>query len=390
MTGQYVVLAVVILLLSTIFPSAAWSNDDLSNTSHPTVFIPTFFCTDRKAITSNLEANGQVLDQMKSGCADVRVPLKVDWLESDGSNLLARFKALGWRLDQANSTQKPFIEVRGYVAEPFPEKVLSNIEVCEDFWQKLSAQVAESSDKTVYVYIHGFASSGHNAVYSAGILSANVEGPVVAFTWPSQGSAGLKPLKLVGKKRMRARYEHDLQMIDKPEVLSDLSGFLSELKKKLPVDSRVVLIAHSLGNRLMARYLVSDARESFDKVIFIAADVNQDLFMDVLKVLRRKAKSTVVFANEKDRVLLVSAGRDLLGLKLSKKLGQAKFLVPEIEFIDYEAVAEPTSIEYLAIRHYLPFEHLGSLLRRGTPYRSDVDDFYIVKNSTIVKSKKDK
>lgn len=351
----------------------------------PVLDVPVFYATDREKLTSNQEEAGAKLAPFTMGCARVFLPYEKRW--QSGDKLSEQYQKLGWQVDSARNTVKPFIEVRGYVAEPSPQSVLSVEGECSDFWSRLKAQAEVSSDHRVYIYIHGFASSGNNAVYSAGILAAELEAPVIAFTWPSKGTAGLKPLRLVGRKRMRALYLADREMIDQPQVLADLSIFISKLKTELGPNVKVNLIAHSLGNRLLAKYLASDSTDEFAGVYFLAADVDQQLFMEALKKLQVKSKYTAIYTNKNDRVLKVSAGNDLLGFKISHKLGDANFSVPGVEFIDYGRIAEPRSIDYLRLMHYVPFEHFGSIVRTGQPF-DDGNRRYLVRRTTIERSRK--
>ncbi len=351
----------------------------------PVLDVPVFYATDREKLTSNQEEAGAKLAPFTMGCARVFLPYEKRW--QSGDKLSEQYQKLGWQVDSARNTVKPFIEVRGYVAEPAPQSVLAVEGECSDFWSRLKAQAEASSDHRVYVYIHGFASSGNNAVYSGGILAAELEAPVIAFTWPSKGTAGLKPLRLVGRKRMRAMYLADREMIDQPQVLSDLSALISNLKTELGPNVKVNLIAHSLGNRLMAKYLASDATDEFAGVYFLAADVDQQLFMEALKKLQSKSKYTAIYTNKNDRVLKVSAGNDLLDFKISHKLGDANFSVPGVEFIDYGQIAEPRSIDYLRLMHYVPFEHFGSIVRTGQPF-NDGNRRYLVRRTTIERSRK--
>lgn len=354
----------------------------------PVVKVPTFYATDRSTITSNQDPKGVVLSELALGCATAMLPPSEEWFQ-DGKALKREFASMGWTVDDQTTTVAPFIEVRGYVAEPNPERVLTNVGPCSDFWRRLRVQAEASRQKAVFVYIHGFASSGNNAVYSAGILSSRVEAPVIAFTWPSQGSAGLRPLRLIGKERMRARYQADRQMIDDPRVLAHLTAFLQELKNNISPDTKVNLVAHSLGNRLLAKYLASGADDlHFDDIYFLAADVDEDLFMSALKRLPQKAKHSIVYVNPKDRVLKISAANNLLGLKFARKLGHSDFPVPGVEFINYREIAEPKSLDYLRAQHYIPFEHFGSIYRTGMPYQSKTDNQFFLLRQTNVERKK--
>lgn len=375
-------LLAVFFIAFAVSVSPAYSGEG-EKAGPPRVEVPVFFATDRQAITSNQDKTGSILSELSLGYGNAFLPLDKDWQEPNGE-LKKDLLLKGWKIDQSHSTMKPFIEVRGYVAEPLPNEVISDFPARDDFWSALEKQIKASNRDEVYVYIHGFASSGNNAAYSGGVLASALQEPVVVFTWPSLGTAGLKPLRLVGKKRMRALYLSDREMIDRPQVQQDLQKFLSELQKRFP-NTKINLVAHSLGNRLMAKYLASSAIEKFDSVYFLAADIDQSLFFDALKELKSKARYTSVFMNPEDRVLRISGANDLLDLKVSKKLGKVKFDVPGIEFVNYKEVAEPSTLEYLGVRHYVPFEHFASIVQKGTIDKSG-DDLILVRTTEIVRN----
>lgn len=344
--------------------------------------VPVFYATDRKNITSNKELTGSELATLHMGTATTILPVDNRWL--DHNNLRPDLSKLGWELNNSLSTVEPFIEARGYVTEPTTERVLINIHDQDDFWTKLKAETDMSAQKSVYIYIHGFASSGESAIYSAGIFSAEVEAPVVAFTWPSLGLDGMTPLQINLRKRAKALYEKDRTMIDQPQVLSDLSIFIHELKAHLSPETKIFLVAHSLGNRLMTRYLAGDSTDTFDGVYFLAADVDQNLAREVLKKLKDKSKYTAVYMNPSDKVLRFSAARDLLDLRLTKKLGKASYSSPDVEFVNYGEIAEPSFL-----KHYIPFKHLGSIIRTGHPYNlPDNPQRYLVRRTVIEREKK--
>lgn len=258
------------------------------------VRVPVFYATDREKVTSNLDSEGCKLGEFTTGCATVLLPKCGEWFDS--TQLKSDFASMGWKLDDDAEAVEPFIEVRGYVAEPIPEKVLTDVRRCGDFWSALQNQAENFQRKCVYIYIHGFASGGYNSLYTAGILSSRLEAPVVAFSWPSEGTAGLKPLQInpLDRKFIRNRYLRDRGMVDRKEVMEDLKTFVRTMRDKLPSSIEICLVAHSLGNRLMSRYLCSDAKEKFASVYFLAADVVEELFLQTAKTLRSKSKYSAV------------------------------------------------------------------------------------------------
>ncbi len=339
----------------------------------PVVELPVFYASDRKAITSNKDDCGKILAPLELGNATVRVPAEQGWLTAQ-KQLASRYEILGWRLNDKESTIKPYIEIRGYVAEADTKAVIKDVHKDNNFWTDLRNEVKQDKDHRVFVYIHGFASSGENAVYASGILSSQVEAPVVSFTWPSAGKVGAKTLGLTTK----TLFENDKKIIDSPQVMDDLSKFISQLKREMPADARIELVAHSLGNRLMTRYLGSKARETFDAVYFLAPDVDKRLFLSAVDQISKKAKHVEVYMNPHDKVLGASGLNNLLSFHSIKKLGRSKINVPGIDFIDYASVARPRGIG-----HYIPFDQLGSMIKTNSPSDDQSQHYFLSRHIKI-------
>lgn len=342
----------------------------------PAVEIPIFFCSDRKLISSNKSEEGKELGPVKLGSATVRVPEANRWLDQN-QNLKAILTDLGWRQSKNDPTLEPYIELRGYVAEKNTKSVLRDVTGDESFWKHLSEKVKSEKDHRVYVYIHGFASSGENALYSTGILASQLEAPVVAFTWPSAGRVGSS---FVGSNSPRALFRRDRMIIDSPEVMNDLSQFIHQMKLQLPADAKIGLIAHSLGNRLMTRYLDGDAQDKLDSVYFIAPDVAAKLFLSALPDITTKATHVSVYTNKRDRVLGASSLNSMFELSSGRKLGKATVKAPGIDFIDYEKIALPRGIG-----HYVPFDQLGSMIRTNAPFseRTQPNKYFLMRRTSI-------
>lgn len=340
----------------------------------PTVEIPVYFATDRAKLGSNEEESDRTLSELKTGTAIVRVPSEPRWYS--GSGLKKALIAQNWKVNPFASTIKPFIELRGYVAETDRSKVLNDVKSGVDFWQDLNARLKSAERKRVYVYIHGFASSGENALYSAGVLSSQLEAPVVAFSWPSAGRVGRG---IFGPGSTRALFKNDRKMIDNPNVVNDLANFLSTMRERLAADTEIALVSHSLGGRLLTRLMKDGSSAKFDSLDLIAPDVDKNLFLSALPEMSKRSNDISVYLNPGDKVLYASSLNDLLQLKWSKKLGKAEIPAPGINFVDYQVLAEPRRVG-----HYLPFDQFASLERTGQPSRLNGQDFFLYRRSKIV------
>ncbi len=149
------------------------------------------------------------------------------------------------------------------------------------------------------VYVHGFNVTFNDAIRRAAQIAFDFEfqGIPVAFTWPSDGDAGLRP------------YNSDWQ--DVLWSVKYIEGFLRDLKTRFP-DRRIHLIAHSMGNkgllyalRLMAYGRTPDS--PFGTIMLCAPDFDADLFAEqIAPEVRALAEHWVVYSSEKDVALIAS------------------------------------------------------------------------------------
>ncbi len=352
------------------------TNESIEEATLPAVEIPIFFCSDRKSISSNKCDKGKELGQAQLGSAIVRVPVAKRWLDQN-QNLSAKLSDLGWKQNSKDPTLEPYIELRGYVAEKNTKAVLRDIAADDNFWKHLSEKVKIEKEHRVFVYIHGFASSGENALYSTGVLASQLEAPVVAFTWPSAGKVGSN---FFGSNSPRSLFRRDRMIIDSPEVMNDLTQLIHQMRTQLPPDTKIGLIAHSLGNRLMTRYLDGDAQDKLDSVYFVAPDVAAKLFLSALPDISTKSNHVCVYMNKRDRVLGASSLNSMFELSSGRKLGKATVKAPGIDFIDYEKIAMPKGIG-----HYVPFDHLGSMIRTNRPFseKAQQNSYYLMRRTSI-------
>ena len=375
----------LIAAMAVIHNSA--SAAEIDEKGPPAVRLPVFFATNRQAIGRRGVEESASLGPLKCGMSSITLPLESAWIEQDSNTLRDDMIGMGWTIDRSATTFVPEIEDRGYVAEGAKETIVEPPIYTDAFWKKLSEAVKNSRGNRLYVYIPGFASSGINSLYAAGVLSAHVEAPVVVFSWPSDGIAGAGPGEFVKGKGSFSRLNQEEKLIQDPQVLADLTKFMTEAQAKLK-NAKLVMLAHSLGNRLMARYFEAKPKVKFAGVYFIAADVSKELFYRALPGLKSQSAHTAVFSNRQDRVLYVSSVKNILYGHVGKKLGLSKFDVPGIEFIDYEVVAEPRKFLTKSkhqLKHYLPFDQFGSIVRTGQPYNSEDSKtpLVLLKNSTI-------
>ena len=173
----------------------------------------------------------------------------------------------------------------------------------------LSGLAAESKGKTdVVLYVHGYNTSAQEALYRAAQISvdAGSEGVPVVFTWPSNAQL--------------AAYVSDRDAADFSRAyLADLLTTLTRSRKI----GRTVVVAHSMGGRLMMEALVQlrlmGRRDVLDRLEVVLADpdIDVDLFWEQARIVGKLTPPITVIVAPDDRALRASqflaVGHDRIG-----------------------------------------------------------------------------
>jgi len=163
------------------------------------------------------------------------------------------------------------------------------------------------------VLIHGFWNNFQESVERAAGLARywnKLDWPLVAFCWPSNGSAG----KYVGDRKNAERSGPAMG-----RAIGKLTDFLATLKRKEWCGQRIHLVAHSMGNYLLrhaVQSLIKDYPDGrvpriFENVFLIAADEDADA-LDIhfgqqkLLPVTGMARRVTVYHTVKDFALFAS------------------------------------------------------------------------------------
>ncbi len=185
-----------------------------------------------------------------------------------------------------------------------PEKhfMLRRVEEHKDkdaFYRSLAAQMQKSDTSAALLFIHGYNVSFEDAIFRTAQLAVDLKfpGAPIAFCWPSYAD----PVK----------YPFDEQQAEVSipalrEVLDDLAARSGA--------KRVHIIAHSMGNRVLAGALRSmdpaaQARNKavFRELVLAAPDIDTRVFQSqVLPHIVRNTQHCTLYASSRDRALLMS------------------------------------------------------------------------------------
>lgn len=193
-------------------------------------------------------------------------------------------------------TAVPVETVKYDPTKHFTIKHLDNLD-SPAFLARVRAATAGAKPDDVLVYLHGYLNDFRNALFRTAQLKHDLEfpGPAVAYSWPSQGTAA-------GYTLDEANAEWSAHNFKK--FLNDLMANSGK--------ARVHVIAHSMGNRVLAaalREMVCERGNTgkLHHIILAAPDIDADVFRrDVVPVLRLSATRVTLYVSEDDKALIAS------------------------------------------------------------------------------------
>jgi len=155
----------------------------------------------------------------------------------------------------------------------------------------------ENSDKTVFVFVHGYNVPYSNGVYRTGQLISDFEMKAVTvhYSWPSQG-------RLLG------------YLYDRDSVQFARDGFVNVLQSVAETDAESIFImGHSMGTLLVMEGLRTlaalgreDILEMVSPLILASPDIDVDVFKGQMRFLNPKPDPFVVIVASDDSALKLS------------------------------------------------------------------------------------
>lgn len=231
-----------------------------------------------------------------------------------------------------------------------------------DFYARLRQDVAGRKGKEMFVFVHGFNVGFDEAARRTAQIAYDLDLDIVPvlFSWASRG-------KLL-------RYGSDEDMSD--GAVDKLYPFLQALAQESGAES-IHLVAHSLGNRFLARALkmldVAKAFERkplFNQVVMAAPDIQLSDFEQVFApAVARAGCRTTLYFSKKDKALWISAFKHD-----NERLGARSPLLQNMAWLD-AIDASSVDISLLGINHSYygtrqVLEDIKQVLRRvATPRR---------------------
>lgn len=279
----------------------------ISASSRPAyVRVKVFFSTDRN-LTGNAtpsETFGADRSKLTYGTCEVSIPRDHRMGELESPSI--------WRLDFREDPAKHVALLRVAVASK------------DEFFADVAARVRQSKTSNAFLFIHGYNVTFEDAAKRTAQITYDLgfDGAPTFYSWPSRGST--------------LAYTVDEQNIE--WVQTNLRGFLEEFFARSDAQS-VYLIAHSMGNRALARAVASlltdkpDLRDRLKEVILTAPDIDADVFKrDIAPALTAAGRPVTLYASSEDLALVAS--KKVHGYPRAGESGQGLVVVPGIETVD--------------------------------------------------------
>jgi esterase/lipase superfamily enzyme len=234
------------------------------------------------------------------------------------------------RAHKMGHLETPSILKLEFKEDPAKHVVLQKVEVrsADEFFEECRAQLGKSVKKEAMVFVHGFNISFEEGARRTAQLAHDLtlDGPAVLYSWPSQGSL----------------VDYTVDEATAEWAWPHLQTFLKDFAARSGAAS-VHLIAHSMGNRILASALKGLAAEKgkeaalFKEVVLTAPDVDADVFREQLyPAIRPMAGRITLYASSRDRALQLS--RQIHGAARAGDTGGGILVLPPMDTVDASAV----------------------------------------------------
>jgi esterase/lipase superfamily enzyme len=238
-----------------------------------------FYVTDRDSVAGGSEDFGGARGKLSYGIATIAIPPNHEIGHQEAPSVF-RFE---WSEDE-----RKHIAVKGLLPTDRPE-----------FLQQLGWAIEKSRDRRLLLFVHGYNTSFTDAARRAAQFATDLKfaGPVVLFSWPSQGG-------LTGYTVDETNAEWS-----QAHLVQTLKDLLDQTPAK-----RIYVIAHSMGARVLTRSYITlvgdrwvDGPNALREMILVAPDIDADLFReDIAPRLDKSGIHVTLYASSGDRALRAS------------------------------------------------------------------------------------
>jgi esterase/lipase superfamily enzyme len=268
--------------------------------------VNVFYATDRKSNAAQPPSQrfGGERGEIEYGTAKVSIP----------------------RNHKMGALESPSILRLEFRADPEKHVVLLGLESMDAgaYFQNVAAQVKRSTQKSAFVFVHGYNVTFEDAARRTAQISYDLgfDGAPVFYSWPSQGEV--------------AKYTVDETNI--AWSTPHLERFLGEFAQRSNAD-RIFLIGHSMGTRGLTQAYLSllasrpAVGKKFVEIILAAPDIDAAVFKrDIAPAMLAGAGKVTLYASSEDVPL--KASKAIHGYPRAGESGADLVIIQGMESID--------------------------------------------------------
>lgn len=194
------------------------------------------------------------------------------------------------------------------------------------FFENLNALIERSPQKDVFLFVHGFNVNFPSAVTRAAQIANDLpfNGAIICYSWPSQGGV--------------EKYLLDGQIAN--TSVEPMSRFLESLVNSVPQGTKINIMVHSMGNRVVMRALNRlpehfTKTKPFQNVILAAPDVGVSEFKELAPAIIAQSNRVTLYSGSGDVALVASKA-----VNQERRAGDSRepLIMEGIETIDVSAV----------------------------------------------------
>jgi len=167
----------------------------------------------------------------------------------------------------------------------------------QQYYAQLRETIRKSKQQDLLIFVHGFNVDFEEAATRVAQLAYDLpfNGAVLFYSWPSQGGVN--------------NYNRDGEFAR--QSVPSLSQFLEKLVKNLEPGTRINLLAHSMGNRVLLSAMDELPNEfkqvkPFDEVVLAAPDVSLNDFELLVPGTIDRSKRVTLYSCQHDEALKAS------------------------------------------------------------------------------------
>lgn len=236
-----------------------------------------------------------------------------------------------WGAHRMGGLEKPKLVKLQMKWDPNKHVMLLDVSLdAESDWRKRIARAVSKSNREVFVFVHGFNVRFIDAARRTAQMSHDLqfEGVPVMYTWPSRAELS------------EEAYRADRDAAD--ASVANLQRFLVSLAATPGVEG-VHIVAHSMGNRLLAQALAAIASDPalrtkprFNQIALTAPDIDSDVMARLARSITSVASRVTLYASSKDKALEFS-----VRVNAAPRAGLSHpniLIIPGIDSVDASAV----------------------------------------------------